>query len=113
MLSTNRKLRRAVKERDAERSALRSETDRLKKELADAAALAQQQADDLLALRQELEETRQHHDLRRASSAELSGKGGSGGSTERGTLFADVATIKGDFLFEDLSLCFSFACAAT
>jgi hypothetical protein len=51
LIATNRKLRRAVKERDAERSALRAEAEKLKKDLSDALASQKQQAEDLLVVR--------------------------------------------------------------
>lgn len=80
LIATNRKLRRAIKERDAERSTLRSEAERLKKVLAETTLVNTAQAEDILALRAELEalktQAQQPLFMRRASSAD-------GGSLER------------------------------
>lgn len=51
LIATNRKLRRAVKERDAERSTLRAETEKLKKELSEATVSQQQHSEDLVSVR--------------------------------------------------------------
>ena len=49
LITTNIKLRRAVKEREAERSNSKSEIERMKKELAEAEKLVKHQADDILS----------------------------------------------------------------
>jgi predicted nuclease with TOPRIM domain len=54
LITINRKLRRAVKEREAERSSMRGETEKLKKELANMTEFSQQQAEDIIALQQRL-----------------------------------------------------------
>lgn len=48
LITINRKLRRAVKEREAERSSMRGESEKLKKELANVTEFSQQQAEDIL-----------------------------------------------------------------
>lgn len=50
LITINRKLRRAVKEREAERSSTRGETEKLKKELANVTEFSQQQAEDILVV---------------------------------------------------------------
>ena len=87
LIATNRKLRRALKERDAERSSLQ-------KELVQAAALAKEQSESLLALRHELELARKDNQmmfptshsskLRRTSSLTSSDGGGDGGGGSLG-----------------------------
>jgi Lon protease-like protein len=51
LITINRKLRRAVKEREAERSSMRGETEKLRKELANITEFSQQQAEDILAVK--------------------------------------------------------------